>query len=198
VRVEPLGDHNAAAWAALFESGGCNCYCRYWHFRGTRNEWLARSFHDPSKSRDEQLAAVSAGAPESGGLLALEGDEAIGWMKLVPRGAVTKLTSQGAYRPLALVADPGVLSIGCFFVHPAHRRKGVARALLFAAVQHARTMRDVHTLEAYPHHVLHHPVYDEEVFMGPEALFFECGFSRVLPAGEEGASAPYPVVQKRL
>jgi GNAT superfamily N-acetyltransferase len=197
VRIEPLEDHNAAAWAALFGSGGCNCYCRYWHFTGTRNEWLARSFHDPEKSRDEHLASVHARAPESGGLLALEGDAAIGWMKLVPRGAVPKLTSQGAYRPLALAADPGVLSIGCFFVHPAHRRKGVARALLLGAEPYARTMVGIHTLEAYPHHVLH-ALYDEEAFMGPEALFLACGYTRCLPNGDEGEPFPYPVFRKTL
>jgi hypothetical protein len=58
-------------------------------------------------------------------------------------------------------------------------------------------MPGVHTLEAYPHHALH-PLHDEEAFMGPEALFLECGYSRVLPRGDEGESAPYPVLRKRL
>ncbi len=197
VKVEPLSAENAPAWAALFASGSCSCYCRYWHFSGTRNEWLARSVHEPHENRDEQLAAVHAGAPEAGGLVALDGDVALGWMKLVPRASIPKLTSQGAYRSLALDADPGVLSIGCFFVHPAHRRRGVARALLLAAEPYARSLPGmrVHTLEGYPHHVSH-SLHDEEAFMGPEALFLACGYVRWLPAVE--VASPYPIVRKQV
>ena len=122
-------------------------------------------------------------------------------MKLVPRGAVPKLTSQGAYRALALGAEPsgsGVLSIGCFFVDPAHRRAGVARALLLAAERYARSLPGVHTIEAYPHHASH-PLHDEEAFMGPEALLLACGYERWLPGGVgEGEHTPYPVVRRRL
>jgi GNAT superfamily N-acetyltransferase len=195
VRVEPLGPENAQAWARLFESAGCACYCRYWHFAGTRNEWLARCAEDPERSRDEQLALVQARTAEAGGVVAMEGDTAVGWMKLVARGAVPKLTSQGAYRSLALGADPGVLSIGCFFVHPGHRRKGVARALLLAAEPYARSLPGVHTIEAYPHHVSH-SLHDEEAFMGPESLLLACGYARFLPGG--GEPTPYPVVRKQF
>jgi GNAT superfamily N-acetyltransferase len=195
VRIEPLGPGNVQAWAALFESGGCTCYCRYWHFEGTRNEWLARSAHESEVSKNEQLALVQQGAPEAGGLVAFEGDTAIGWMKLVPRGVVSKLTARGAYRALPLGPDEGVVSIGCFFIHPSHRRKGAARALLLAADAHARTMPGARVIEAYPHHVSH-ALHDEEAFMGPEALLLSCGFQRVLPEGEPGS--PYPVLRKTL
>jgi GNAT superfamily N-acetyltransferase len=194
VRIEPLSASNEAAWARLFESSGCTCYCRYWHFTGTRHEWLARIFDEPEKNREEQSALVRAGAPEAGGLVALEGGDAIGWMKLVPRAGVPKLTSRGAYRSLALGPDPMVVSVGCFLVHPAHRRIGVARALLLAAEDHARTLQGVRVIEAYPHRVPH-ALHDEEAMMGPLALFLSCGYEQALPVEE---AAPYPVVRKRL
>jgi GNAT superfamily N-acetyltransferase len=208
VRVEPLSPSNAVAWARLFESSGCTCFCRYWHFTGTRNEWLERIFHEPEKNREEQMAVVLAQAPEAGGLVALDEDEAIGWMKLVPRGAVPKLTSRGAYRSLALGPDPSVLSIGCFLVHPAHRRSGVARALLLAAEDHARSLPGVRVLEAYPHRVPH-ALHDEEAMMGPLGLFLSCGYEQALPDGTSPAlpgrghhkteeAAPYPILRKRL
>jgi GNAT superfamily N-acetyltransferase len=195
VRVEPLYPSNALAWVRLFEGSGCTCFCHYWHFTGTRHEWLARIFAEPEKNRDEQLALVQAQAPEAGGLVALDGDEAIGWMKLVPRGLVPKLTSRGAYRSLALGPDPSVLSIGCFLVHPAHRQRGVARALLVAAEDYARRVPGVQVIEGYPHRVPH-ALHDEEAMMGPLGLFLSCGYEQALPEGEE--AAPYPVVRKRL
>jgi GNAT superfamily N-acetyltransferase len=195
VRIEPLGPGNAQAWAQLFASGGCTCYCRYWHFEGTRNEWLARSSHEPEVSRDEHVARVREGSPEAGGLVALDGDTAVGWMKLVGRGVVPKLTSQRAYLSLPLGADEGVVSIGCFFLHPAHRRRGVARALVLAAEAHARAIPGARVLEAYPHHAPH-PLHDEEAFMGPETLYLSCGFVRFLPEGDP--AWPYPIWRKPL
>ena len=30
----------------LFEATGSPCYCRFFHFEGTNNEWLARCAHE--------------------------------------------------------------------------------------------------------------------------------------------------------
>jgi GNAT superfamily N-acetyltransferase len=190
LRVEPLSEANGAAWAALFEACGCACYCRWWHFGGTKNEWLDRSFHAPETSRDEQLVLVRAGADEARGLLALDGAEAVGWMKLAPRARLPKLRNQGAYRPLDLGPDDGVWSIGCFLVRPDRRKSGVARALVEAADAHVRAWGGS-AIEAYPR-VAAPPLHDEEVWMGPESVLRAAGY--VLLAGEP----PYPVLRKTL
>jgi GNAT superfamily N-acetyltransferase len=169
VRIAPLTPETTAAWAALFEASGSACFCRWWHFEGSKNDWLARCFHDPARNRDEQTALVAAGAPEARGLLALEGDDAVGWVKLAPRGLLPKLRRQGAYRPLDLGDDEGVWSIGCLLVRPDRRRRGVARALVEAAPGYVRAWGG-RAVEAYPHRVAH-ALHDEEAWMGPEALF---------------------------
>jgi GNAT superfamily N-acetyltransferase len=192
VRVAALTPELAGAWAALFEASGSTC-CRWWHFEGTKSEWLARCFEDPGRSRDEQTALVTAGAPEARGLLALEDEggtlaSALGWLKLAPRALLPKLRRQGAYRPLDLGADEGVWSVGCLLVRPDRRRRGVARALVEAAPEHVRLWGGS-AVEAYPHRVVH-VLHDEEAWMGPEGLFVTLGWQAIVDA------APYPVYRK--
>jgi GNAT superfamily N-acetyltransferase len=185
VHVAPLTPALLGAWAALFEACGCTCYCRWWHFTGTKNEWLARCFEESTRNRDDQAALVEAGAPEADGLVAMDGSEAIGWMKLAPRSLLPKLRRQGAYRPLDLGDDAGIWSIGCLLVRPDRRRQGVARALVTAAPEHVRT-RGGRAVEAYPHRV-GHALHDEEAWMGPEGVFVTLGWRAVHDV------APYPV-----
>ncbi len=177
------------AWAALFEASGSACFCRWWHFEGTKNEWLARCFHEPQRNREEQQALVRSGAPEGRGLLALEDDGgAVGWMKLAPRARLPKLRRQGAYRSIDLGDDEGVWSIGCLLVRPDRRRRGVARALVEAAPEHVRAWGG-RAVEAYPHRVTH-PLHDEEAWMGPERLLVTLGWEVVHDV------APYPVYRR--
>lgn len=192
MRITPLTPGSASAWAALFEASGCACYCRWWHFTGNKNEWLARCFEEPAKNRDEQTALVAAGSPEAQGLLAMEdGDVAVGWMKLAPRALLPKLRRQGAYRPLDLGDDEGVWSIGCLLVRPDRRRSGVARALIEAAPEHVRAWGG-RAVEAYPHRVAH-ALHDEEAWMGPEGVF-----ASLVTKGWQAVHdvAPYPVYRR--
>ncbi len=197
MNVAPLDDETVPAWLSLFDACGCPCFCRYWHFEGTKNDWLARCAQRPEENREEQVALVRSRAPEGRGLVAMDGPAALGWMKLVPRACLPKLLRQGAYRPLALGPDTGVWGIGCLLVHPRHRRRGVARALIGKAAALARTWEGpgrACTLEAYPRGgrsgVDLPRLHDEEAWMGTTNLFASCGFVQV--AGE----AAYPVMQK--
>jgi GNAT superfamily N-acetyltransferase len=185
VRITPLTVDNAGAWRALFEKSGCTCFCRWWHFTGNKNEWLARGFEDPAKNFDDQAALVVAGAPEARGLLAMEDEAAVGWMKLAPRALLPKLRRQGAYRPVDLGDDEGVWSVGCLLVRPDRRRSGVARALVEAAPEQVRAWGG-RAVEAYPHRVAH-ALHDEEAWMGPESVFAALGWKPVHDV------APYPV-----
>jgi len=188
VRVAPLTEETSAAWAALFPASGSACFCRWWHFEGNKNAWLARCFEEPERNREEQLALVRAGSLEARGLLALEGDEAVGWMKLAPRARLPKLRGQGAYRPIDLGEDDCVWSIGCLLVRPGWRRRGVARLLVETAPAQVRAWGG-RVVEAYPHRVAH-ALHDEEAWMGPESLFVTSGWQVFHDA------APYPVYRK--
>lgn len=178
------------AWDDLFVRTSCPCHCRYWHFEGTKNDWLARCAHAPEENAAEQAALVRRGAPEAGGLVALDPEDTtrvVGWMKLAPRPA--KLRGLPVYRALPLDERPGVLVVGCFLVDPAHRGRGVARALLAAAPAHARSV-GAHTIEAYPR-ISDHRLGDEEAWMGPHQVFVAAGFT---PAYERAIGA-YPVLR---
>jgi GNAT superfamily N-acetyltransferase len=185
VRIAPLTGENTGAWSALFEASGSACYCRYWHFEGPKNDWLARCAENPTRNAAEQTTLVLSGAPEARGLLAMEADLALGWMKLAPRVLLPKLRRQGAYRALDLGVDEGVYSIGCLLVRPDRRRRGVARALIEAAPRWVRAWGGL-AVEAYPHRVAH-VLHDEEAWMGPERVFASLGWRAVHDV------APYPV-----
>jgi GNAT superfamily N-acetyltransferase len=190
MEIVALAPAHAAAWAALFEACSSPCFCRYWHFEGGKNDWLARCAGDAAENQREQLARVDAGDAAARGLLAMQEGVAIGWMKLAPRSCLGKLTNLAVYRHLDAGHAAGVYSIGCMLVHPGQRRRGVARALVLAADAHVRAWGG-HAVEAYPRHC-DGPLHDEEAWMGPERVFIELGY--LLVAG----AAPYPLYRKDL
>ena len=175
---------------ALMERERCPCFCRFWHFTGTNKEWEARCALAPEQNRTELQGAIEARSNEGKGLIArLAGDGSIvGWMKLTPRAAMPKLLARVPYRDLG--EREGVLSIGCFVVDPAHRRRGVARALVEGALAIAPRWGAAF-VEAYPRGS-DLPLHDGEAFMGPIALYRSLGF-------EIARDAPqYPVLRKRV
>ncbi len=190
LRIEPLSERNVDAWVALFDACGCACFCRYWHFEGTKSEWLARSFEAVTVNCDEQLAMVRDGAPEASGLLAMRAESAVGWLKLAPRACLYKLTRQGAYRSLNLGHEEGIWSVGCILVRPAERRRGVASALIAGAEDWTRRWGG-RAVEAYPHRVPY-ALHDEEAWMGPEVVFVARGWKAVHDV------TPYPVYRKAV
>jgi GNAT superfamily N-acetyltransferase len=200
MRVSALDESLLPAWQALFEVCASPCYCRYWHFQGTKNDWLDRCAHRPQENRDEQIAFIRSGVLEARGLLAMEGSTAMGWMKLAPRAGLIKLRRQGAYRGLDLGPDDGVWSIGCLLVRPDRRGQGVAQALIAASPAAVRSWstanRPARMIESYPRG---NPsgngsarLHDEEAWIGTQGLFERCGFVRV--AGEPA----YPVMRLAL
>jgi GNAT superfamily N-acetyltransferase len=198
LRVEPLGPGNVEAWLALFERAASPCFCRFWHFTGTKNEWLARCATG-DENVDEARASATAGNDDASGLVALDGDRAVGWLKVAPRRSLPKLRGLPIYRGLDLGPDEGVFSVGCFLVDPASRRRGVAGALLDAVPDFVRA-RGGSAVEAFPRHV-HEThgarLHDEEAMMGPEALFVSRGYAR-LEVVPDFALTQYPVYRLSL
>jgi GNAT superfamily N-acetyltransferase len=86
---------------------------------------------------------VKTGPP---GLIAFDGERAVGWCQLTPRAALPWLDRNWRTQR---VDDVPVWAVSCFYVRKGHRRQGVTRALLEAAIKAARKAR-VPALEAYP------------------------------------------------
>jgi GNAT superfamily N-acetyltransferase len=87
---------------------------------------------------------VESGRPP--GLLAFDGDLAVGWCQLTPRDALPWLDR--SWR-LKRVDEVPVWSLSCFYVRKGYRRRGVTSALVTAALKAARCA-GAPSLEAYP------------------------------------------------
>lgn len=188
--IEPLALHRVDAWAKLFEASSSACFCRYWHFEGDKNRWLERCAFSADDNLREQSALVAGDDPRARGLVAMRGEECVGWLKLTPRASVPKLRRLPVYRALELGDDEGVWSIGCLLVRPDARRRGVSNALISAAPEIAKQW-GARAIEAYPH-VQNEHAADEQMWRGVMSSFRRAGFEPV--AGE----LPYPVLRRIL
>jgi GNAT superfamily N-acetyltransferase len=191
VRIRDARAEHAAGLSDLFSRSGVACHCRYWHFQGDTNSWLDRLAHASERNRAEMIAAIECGSPEMTGVIALEDHRVVGWLKLAPVKSLQKLYTQRLYRNLPCFSGQrdGIVTIGCVFVEPDHRRRGIARALLQGAVDSARAS-GARAVEALPRRA--DDVNDAELWMGPYRIFLDAGFAIVHDF------APYPVLRLTL
>lgn len=190
MKVELLTAERVPSLNALFEAASCPCFCRYWHFDGTKNEWLDRCAERRGENARELEDAVRRADQTARGLVALEGDRVVGWMKITRREALSKLRRMAPYRDVATGDDASTYAIGCFLVDPEFRGKGVARALVAGACRLAPSW-GASAIEAYPRRSSE-PMHPEEAWMGPEVIFRELGFQPI------AAIEAYPVYRLAL
>jgi GNAT superfamily N-acetyltransferase len=138
--VHPLTPDRLPALEDLFGEQGpaSRCWCMYWRIG---NEYRQRP-REANKAAFWEL--VKYGPPP--GLLAFDGDLAVGWCQLTPRAALPWLDR--TWR-LKRVDDVPVWSLSCFYVRQGYRKQGVTSALIAAAVDAARRA-GAPALEAYP------------------------------------------------
>jgi GNAT superfamily N-acetyltransferase len=157
-RRGPRGGHrNAPAYG---------CWCMYWRDRMVP--------HGEGKKR-AMAALVRAGREP--GLLAYEDGVAVGWVSLGPREDFPHLLRSPQYRPREEGGGPAVWSIVCFTVDRPEQGRGLAAALLDAAVAHAFA-HGASSVEAYPH------LRDRRDYMGHVDLFRRAGFAHVRDANK--------------
>jgi len=138
--VRPLTPDLWPAFEDLFgPTGACfGCWCMYWRIG------RAHRTRPGQKNKAAFRRVVRRGPPP--GLLAFDGDLAVGWCQLTPRDALPWLDR--VWR-LKRVDDVPVWSISCFYVRKGYRRRGVTSALIAAAIRAARRAK-APALEAYP------------------------------------------------
>jgi len=138
--IRPLTPDLWPAFEDLFgKNGACyGCWCMY----GRIGSAYRRRPREDNKARFREI--VERGPPP--GLLAFEGDLAVGWCQVTPRDCVPWLDR--LWR-LARVDDLPVWSLSCFYIRIGYRRKGVCTALIGAALKAAREAK-APALEAYP------------------------------------------------
>jgi GNAT superfamily N-acetyltransferase len=183
VRVRSASDIPWADLQLVFATPGDprTCWCQYFKLPGatfdaTEVDELASSLHRQVRRADP-----------SPGLVAYVDDEPAGWVSVEPRVDFPRLLRSRVVTAGSTDArdDPSVWAIPCFVVRPGFRRRGVSRALLAAAVEHARA-GGARVVEGYPVDVAERPdVSVATLYHGTRTAFEDAGFverARPLPA----------------
>jgi GNAT superfamily N-acetyltransferase len=128
------------------------------------------------RRREKNKAAlrriVKRGPPP--GLLAFEGDIAVGWCQLTPREELPWLDRA---RLVQRVDDVPVWSLSCFYVRRGYRGRGVMSALIAAAVKAAKPA-NAPAIEAYPVDT-GVPTATGNLYTGTASTFARAGFKTV-------------------
>ncbi len=149
----------------LGQQGPCSrCWCMYWRigpeYRRQPPEMNQAAFH----------SIVRDGPPP--GLIALSGNQAVGWCQLTPRDNLAWIDRVANLRR---VDDTPVWSISCFYVRKGQRKRGISAALVGAAIDAARKA-GASILEAYP---LDADLTPSASFTGYLSTFLKAGFKIV-------------------
>ena len=169
VTVLPMSRDRFGDLAALFRTGTETRWCWCMYFRRTAREFSAAS------AADNRIALEELGAAEpAAGYLAYRAGAPAGWVSAGPIEGYPRIGGSRFYPR----TDPRpVWSIVCFFVAPVDRRRGVARALLEAAVSAARAA-GAPAVEAYPIEATR-PRQSSSLYRGPLPLYLGAGFAEV-------------------
>jgi len=144
------------------------CWCMGFHPEGVGRDRTA------SQNREAKHEHVRNGTAHQ--LLVYDGDECVGWCQYGPPAELPNIKNPRAY-------DQGLRElpdwrIGCIFTGKGHRREGVARAAVTAALA-AIEAAGGGLVEAYPEQVEgREPQRGAYFHTGPETLFEELGFER--------------------
>jgi GNAT superfamily N-acetyltransferase len=131
-------------------------------------------YHERPRADNERDLRQLAGSQRPPGLLAFDGDLAVGWCELAPRTELAWLEHGRYFQPLD---DLPVWSLPCFYVRRTHRGRGVMDALIEAAVPVAAEV-GAPALEAYPVDTAV-PGHTGNLFSGTASAFARHGFREV-------------------
>ena len=187
--IRPLTLETWDALADLFREGGDprSCWCQHWRLR-SKDMAAAKVPQLRARLRDQ------AASDEPPGLVAFDVDRAVGWVSVGPRADFDRIVRS---RVIPTIDDRPVWSIVCFAVSSAARGHGVARALLVAAIKHARE-RGAQALEAYPVAIdAGTPIHPDSAFTGTLPMFERAGFRVVADRASDASSRHRRVVVRR-
>lgn len=172
VVIESVGSASWEALETVFGTRGdpSGCWCQW--FKLPRKDWDETG---PDGKTDMLHSQVDAGSP---GVLAFLGEEPVGWAAVEPYSAYPSLRRSPISKRLA--GDPDEpWAVTCFVVRLDFRRRGIARALLAGAVEHARE-RGAQLIEGYPVDPDVRPsLSNAERYHGTVSLFESAGFEVV-------------------
>ena len=150
--------------AVLRGSWGAGCWCMYPRLGNAEAQGMGSQRRRAAMSK----LACRRRAP---GLLAFEGDQAVGWIAVAPRTEYRRIENS---RATPRVDEEEVWVIPCVTVRPSARGRGIAIALIRAAVAFAKK-HGAPAVEAYPR-AGSARTGDDNAFFGTEPMFRRAGF----------------------
>ena len=175
IEIQPVTADRWDDLVALFERRGprggapvtSGCWCMAWRLPRAEFErnW-GRGALRGAGNRAALATVVSEGRVP--GLLAYVDGVPVGWVSVAPREAFPRLDHSRDTTP---IDDVPVWSIVCFYIAHGHRKGGVGRALLEAAVAYAGE-QGAEIVEGYPVQP-----GDRDPFTGFESMFLAAGFA---------------------
>jgi GNAT superfamily N-acetyltransferase len=176
ITIHKVTNHDFPLIERLFgKNGACEgCWCMYWRVntnkeykegRGIKNKNLLKKIVEKGKVR---------------ALIAMCGDEPVGWCTFGPRKSFKRLEN---YRTLKRETHPGLWSIVCFFTDSKYRRKGVSNVLLEKAVELCFA-QGATEIEGYPTEMKGKFTY---TYTGFTTQFKRLGFKHIIREGEKRA-----------
>ena len=189
LEIRPLTPETWDALAELFREGGDPrwCWCQFWRMR-------SKDFGGLKVPELRERLLDQARSDEPPGLVAFEGDRAVGWVSLGPRSDFERIVRS---KVIPTIDDRPVWSIVCFAVSSTARGRGVARALLDGAVAYAR-QAGATGLEAYPVRADRgDSINPDSAFTGTLPMFERVGFRVVAERASDPSSSNQRVVVRR-
>jgi GNAT superfamily N-acetyltransferase len=180
-----------ALWPTIADLFGTNstlrwCWCQYWRKPGAN--W---SNTTPEQNRaDLETLVDSSPAP---GLVALAEGVAVGWVGLGPREDFPR---HARSRTIPQLPGDAVWVVNCFVVARRARGKGVATALLDAAVVYARE-HGARLVEGYPVRTGSRRMPSASAYTGTATMFERAGFELATETTSRAGEGHPRVVMRR-
>jgi GNAT superfamily N-acetyltransferase len=189
LEIHPLDVERWDDLVKLFGKTGADggCWCMYW--RLSQKEYSAGD-----RNRNKRLLKSLVEEGQSVGLIAYHGETPVGWCGLGPRESFKRLERS---RYLKRVDDKPVWSIVCFFINSKYRRKGVASALIKAAIEYA-TDQGAPTLESYPILEWGPNVTSTSAYTGTVEMYQKAGFRKVKVTKARSGGQPRVIMRSDL
>jgi GNAT superfamily N-acetyltransferase len=175
VEILPLTPERWPDLAALFGEGGDPrwCWCMFWRLRS--KDFAAKRVPELRGDLRALAGEAATGDRPAPGLVAYEGDRAVGWVSIGPRDDYERLRQS---KVIPAIDDRPVWSVTCFVVSEQARGTGLQRSLLSAAITYARE-RGAETVEAYPVDTEGRHLNDSALWSGTLRAFEAAGFRMV-------------------
>ena len=188
--IQPVSADNLNDWLAFFDAEAFSdnpewsgCYCGY-YFEADDPSWFATT---KEQNRESAIRNITSGRMT--GLLAYAEGTPVGWVHAGDRLGFPRLCVESGYVEAGTRRDPSDPASGpigrgkaivCFMIHPKHRGKGIATALMERVVADAAGEGYAY-VEASP---FRHATSCATHYHGPAVMYEKAGFQKVLTLSE--------------